>query len=114
MLATERNKYAKDLKRYDALIKTPIDLGVGDLMLPANARLAFSADQAATRGQIQLDTPNHLFTVDAQPANTLKRVDWIEKDTPCNVLSMLPASTISVFVLDEWHIPRLIATRFFP
>lgn len=108
----KRRKYAQDLTRFASYVATPHNLGVSDLIMPANGRLAISSTSASNFGDLQLlDTGRSLSqSAPALSANQIHRLDRYEKGTKINLDGI---GTMSLYVLDEWNRASVIGTRAF-
>lgn len=118
-LANRKKRYDKG--RFRDLIRAPQTLNGGpapgasaSIKIPANARLAVSSDVPVGIAEIGVGVGNNVLKTSDLSANQIYRVGyaeagkyvWLQKDTP-------GSATLSLYILDEFGVPRLIATSSF-
>lgn len=113
--ARRRRREAQDVKAYQVLIASPVDLSGGPLTLPANGYLAIGAngntvlaDYTITIGSVTLDVT--ALVGGAVPL----RLGYFERGAEVTISHDAGvARTITVYLLDQWRRPFEIAARAF-
>lgn len=119
----KRNKVARDLKAFAALIASPFDLGSAaadnplpnTFNLPGTARLGVSIDAITVQGDIVVDIGGRELNISGGVADKLFKLDVGIRAREVTVIrsATCPAGDLSLYVLDEWQRPYLIASGVF-
>ena len=110
--ALRRNKRARDHKFFEPLIKTPITIGAGGFVMPANGRLGVSLNNSTVAGQLRLTAGTRTLSFGALNGLQIAGSDWFEKGTVINVASDV-IGIVRLYVYDEWMKPYQIGSRTF-
>lgn len=112
--ASRRREAAASLSEFAALRAAPSDLGshaaggIYTLEWPGRGRVAVSSDGVLTAGQIVING----HSIAAGAANAVLRGPWLEEGKTLSLVTDagLGASTLKVYVIDEWNRPYQVAT----
>lgn len=106
---SRRMSSLRNFSRFRALIETPGSLADG-LVMPANSRLGVSTTEDTDPGALLVAVNNAEVAVGGGPAGMVFRLPYVEKDKLVTVAPSAPG-VVSLYVLDEWNRPYLIATQ---
>jgi len=121
--ARRRRRIAQDISAYSGLVATPTNLGAVaanadsgvSVTLPANARLAIALDDVTVASDLSIkDGVNQVFGAGGA-ADFVQKLDTTQRGREVVVHRSLtcPSGTCSLYVLDAWSRPLLIATATF-
>ena len=100
----------QDLGAFAALIETPHDLGVEPVVLPANARLAVSSDNAEAAGDVTVTVKSTVYATPALVADAPHRLNLAERGWEVDVDGPV-GSTITLHVVGHFGEHVAIATK---
>ena len=122
--ARRRRRIAQNLSAYAVLIETPEDLGnvaanadsATSFVLPADGRLAVSLDDVTVASDISLkDNDSGQVFGGGGVADFVQKLSVLRRGREIVVHRSLacPSGDCSIYILDEWQNPFLIATATF-
>ena len=120
--ARRRRRIAQNISAYKSLIASPASLGSvaanGDssaVTLPADGRLAVSLDTSTSASDISINDGVDQTYGSGGAADFVQRLDSTPKGRQVVIhrAAGCPAGACSLYVLDEWQRPQLIATATF-
>lgn len=121
--ARRRRRIAQDIHSYASLIATPADLGVVAVSsdsavfvtLPANGRLAISLDDVTVEGDLSIKDGVDQVYGPGGAADFVQRLDQTPRarEVVVHRSAVCPSGVCSLYVVDSWQRPLLIATATF-
>ena len=115
-----RRRSAQDVRLFQALIASPLDLGTvgagnplpNALDLPANGNLGVSVDAITSTGDLVVNVGDRQIGISGGAADTVFRLGYGERaeSVEVDLGGGAPSGDVSLYVLDEWFRPFVIAT----
>jgi hypothetical protein len=113
--ALRRNRIAASMRKFNQYVSSPFDMGGGAFVMPDDARVAVSFDaEIENAGDVVVTVAGKEFRLPAMPADTSYRINaYVRKGRSIDATAESVAGGLSLYVLDQWMRPRLIANKTF-
>lgn len=120
--AIQRRKAAQNKSDFSALFGSPASLGSvaagassSTVAVPANARLGVSLDVITDPQDLAVDDGVNIVYGGGGAADFVQRLDVVPESREVAIVRALgcPAGSATLYFLDEWELPFVIATATF-